>query len=566
MRDRIQPTGPNNTFLVASTGFFVLLIVLLYGCHSRMAVCDPVLTGDIPFALPKITEPVIANRTFTITDFGAVGDGHVLNTDAFAAAMGACADAGGGRVMVPAGLWLTGPIELKSNLNLHLKPGAVILFSPDIQNYPLKSGSYEGQKAIRRQSPLSGENLENIMITGRGIIDGSGQVWRPVKKSKLTEGQWKNLVAGGGVVDADGRIWYPSEEALKGPQTVSELDRQNAELQDYEAAAEHLRPVMVSLVNCKNVLLDGPTFQNSPAWNIHPLLCDNMIIRNINIRNPWFSQNGDGLDLESCRNVLVDNCCFDVGDDAICMKSGRDEAGRKRNRPTENIVIRNCTVYHGHGGFVVGSEMSGGVKNIFVSDCEFLGTDVGLRFKSTRGRGGVVENIYIENIRMKDIAGDAIRFNLFYASRSPGLEASLEIPADPVTEETPRFQDIHMKNIVCRGANNAMYIQGLPEMPVQRITMENVVISADAGVTCIETDQIRFKNLSILPRRGALYSFYNARNVTLSDVRNNDPDMPFMKLVGEKTDAIHIKDADASALRGKIEIGKGTASNAIIWE
>lgn len=540
--------------------------VLLPGCNLQREISGHVPFADLPFAMPRVSEPTIPHRTFVITDFGAVSDGHTLNTDAFVAAIRACANTGGGRVLVPAGLWLTGPIELKSNLDLHLEQSAVILFSPDIEHYPLKEATYEGQKAVRRQSPLSAENCENIAITGDGIIDGSGHVWRPVKRSKLTAGQWKELVASGGVVDDEERIWYPSEEALKGPQTVRELSQVNADIQAYTSAGEHLRPVMVSLVNCKNVLLDGPTFQNSPAWNIHPLICENMIIRNITVRNPWWSQNGDGLDLESCRNVLVYNCSFDVGDDAICMKSGRNEAGRRRGKPTENVAIWNCTVYHGHGGFVVGSEMSGGIRNIAVRNCEFLGTDVGLRFKSTRGRGGVVENIYIENIRMTDIATDAIRFNLFYASKSLGPEASLEIPAEPVTEKTPRFQNIQMKNIICRGAKNAIYIQGLPEMPVQHIDIEDIVILADAGVTCIEADQIRFKKVSIIPENGALYNLYNAHNITMEKMRFGSSDTAFMKLVGNKTNAIHLKGADASALADRIEYGKGAASQVIVWE
>lgn len=545
-------------------GIFLLVAVVFLGAWVQTEARQTTLLTDLPFKMPVVNAPVIPNRSFPITDFGAVGDGQTLNTAAFARAIEACTNAGGGQVVVPAGLWLTGPIELKSNLDLYFQQGAVMLFSPDISHYSLKESTYEGQKSIRYTSPLYGENLENIAITGDGIIDGSGQVWRPVKKFKLTDKQWKNLVASGGVVDDAGRIWYPSEKALNGNRTVRELNRRNAELHEYAAAGEFLRPVMVSLVNCKNVLLDGPTFQNSPAWNIHPLLCENMIIRNITVRNPWFSQNGDGLDLESCRNVLVYNCRFDVGDDAMCMKSGRDEAGRRRGRPTENIAIWDCTVYHGHGGFVVGSEMSGSVRNISVRNCDFLGTDVGLRFKSTRGRGGVVEKIYIENIRMKDIATDAIRFNLFYASESPDPEKSLEVAPEPVSKETPRFQDIYLKNIVCRGAENAIYIQGLPEMPVQRIDMENIVISADVGATCIEVDHITFNNVTIIPKKGAPFMLYNGRNVTMEKISLGPVDSLFMKLVGDKTEAIHVKGADASLLADRIEYGKGVTPQAIV--
>ncbi len=544
-----------------SLQLLLMSVVLLSGCSVSG---DERSSDALGFDMPAIKAPVFAGRTFTITDFGAVGDGHTLNTVAFAKTIQACVNAGGGRVVVPAGLWLTGPIGLKSNIDLHLSQGAVILFSPDIEHYPLKKTTFEGLESVRCTSPLSGENLENIAITGDGIIDGFGQVWRPVKKSKLTDGQWKALVSSGGVLDAAKKIWYPSEKALNGPETVRQLNQRHAEPVEYTAAGEFLRPVMVSLVNCKNVLLDGPTFQNSPSWNIHPLLCEDMIIRNINVRNPWWSQNGDGLDLESCRNVLIYNCRFDVGDDAMCMKSGKNEYGRRRGRPTENVAIWDCTVYHGHGGFVIGSEMSGGVRNISVRNCEFLGTDVGLRFKSTRGRGGVVENIYIEDIRMMGIATDAIRFNMFYAIKSPGPEQSLEIPPDPISEETPRFQNIYLKNIVCSGAESAIYMQGLPEMPVQKIEMENVVITAKTGVTAIEADQVTFKNVAIIPEEGASFMLYNGRNFTIEKPASVATGKMFMELVGDKTATIRLKGADVPALIGNIEYGKGTDAKAIV--
>lgn len=518
---------------------------------------------DLPFSMPRIEDPKIPNRTFLITDYGAVGDGQTKNTEAFAKAIAACKKAGGGQVIVPAGLWLTGPIQLESRLDLHLQQGAVILFSPSIDDYPLVNNTFEGTEQVRRMSPLSGRDLEHIAITGAGIIDGSGQVWRPVKKDKLTEGQWKKLVASGGAVEPSGKIWWPSQEAMNGAKIVAELRKKGAETADYAAAREFLRPVMVSLASCKNVLLDGPTFQNSPGWNIHPLLCEEVIIRNIDVRNPWFSQNGDGMDLESCRNVLVANCRFDVGDDAMCMKSGRDEYGRRRGRPTENVFIRDCTVYHGHGGFVVGSEMSGGVRNILVRNCSFLGTDVGIRFKSTRGRGGVVENIFLEDIRMMDIATDAIRFNLFYATKSPGPEQSLEVPPDPVTEETPQFRNIHMRNIVCNGAENAVYMQGLPEMPVRQVDMENFVISADNGVTCIEADQITFKNVTIKTKEGPAFSFYNGRRIDMEDISAVSSGGPFLKLVGDKTGQIRCRGVDQAQWKDKIEYGKGAGPDAI---
>jgi polygalacturonase len=243
---------------------------------------------------------------------------------------------------------------------------------------------------------------------------------------------------------------------------------------------------MVNFINCKNVLLQGVIFQNSPAWNLHPLMCENIIIENVLVRNPSYAQNGDALDLDSCKNALIINSKFDAGDDGICIKSGKDEDGRKRGKPCENVVVDGCTVFAGHGGFVVGSEMSGGVKNIKVQNCQFLGTDVGLRFKSTRGRGGVVENIYIDGISMMDIKNDAITFNMFYGGKSVAetiedgdiIDNTTKMKAD---ETTPVFRNINIENIVCNGAGRAMEFNGLPEMPIDGIYLKNINIIASSG-------------------------------------------------------------------------------------
>jgi DNA sulfur modification protein DndE len=326
---------------------------------------------------------------------------------------------------------------------------------------------------------------------------------------------------------------------------------------------------MVSLIECKKVLLDGPTFQNSPAWNIHPLMCEDLVIRNITVLNPWYSQNGDGLDLESCRGAVVYNCSFDVGDDAICIKSGKDEAGRKRGRPCEDIVITDCVVYHGHGGFTVGSEMSGGVRNISVRRCTFLGTDVGLRFKTTRGRGGVVEKIYISDIRMKDIPTDAIGFNMYYGGEAPIPDSDSRsvlvsrAPA-PVDEGTPHFQGIFLKNIVCTGAERAVLLEGLPEMAIRDIELENILISSRKGLECIDADQIRLKNVRILPRTGPVLSLEDSRNVTMEKVSGPESVAVFVKLEGEKTGGIRILETDLSKAKRGIELGKNAPADAVI--
>ncbi|UCE06336.1 MAG: glycoside hydrolase family 28 protein [bacterium] len=527
-------------------------------------------TSNLPFTMSEIAVPDFPNHNEKITDHGAVGDGHTMNTSAFARAIAACAEAGGGSIIVPSGIWLTGPIQLRSHINLHLEKGALILFSRKFEDYPLILSSWEGMEQVRCMSPIFGENLENIAITGQGIIDGSGDAWRPVKKFKMTEQQWKELVKSGGAVSDNGSVWWPSEQAMKGAKLVNELSkRKNVSFNEYAAAREFLRPVMIGLVKCNSVLFDGPTFQNSPGWNIHPLMCENMIIRNITVRNPWYSQNGDGLDLESCLNVVVYNCRFDVGDDAICLKSGKDEYGRKRGKPSENIAIADCIVYHGHGGFTIGSEMSGGIRNISVKDCVFMGTDVGLRFKSTRGRGGVVENIFINDILMTNIPTDAIRFNLYYGGKAPIPEDDTDeeqreeiIP--PVTEETPRFQKIYLKNIICRGAERAIFIQGLPEMAITQVELDNAFISTNTGVTCVDADQIKLTNVTILSESEPVFSLSNSRNVRIQNAIFPTNMDVVMKLVGEKTQQIYLKNINLS--QENIKFGNNVKSDVVILE
>lgn len=300
--------------------------------------------------LPVVESPSFKRDTFNIIEYGAKPDGVTLNTSALARAIEQCHNNGGGTVLVPGGFWLTGPFRLKSNVNLHISAGAVLQFSDNTQDYPLVRTNWEGLDAIRAHSPIYAVDSENIAITGAGIIDGAGQVWRPVKKSKLTASQWKDLLASGGVLNEKKDIWYPTEKALKGSLAKGAgIVAEGYDEKKAEAIREFLRPNMISLVRCTRVLLEGVTFQNSPAWCIHPLLTKHLTVRGIFVRNPWYAQNGDGLDIESCRYVLVEDSQFDVGDDGICIKSGRDEEGRKRGVPTEDVIVRNCTVFHGHG-------------------------------------------------------------------------------------------------------------------------------------------------------------------------------------------------------------------------
>lgn len=503
--------------------------------------------------LPVIQQVKFKADTTSITRFGAKGDGLFLNTQSINKTIEAVSQKGGGVVLIPSGLWLTGPIELKSNVNLHLKRDAILQFTDDFNQYKLVQGNWEGQPAWRNQSPISGVNLQNIAITGAGIIDGNGGAWRMVKKDKLTETQWKTLVASGGVVRADGKMWYPSEKTVKGSNTknagVIEPGKTAA---DYEDIKDFLRPNLVVLTGCKKVLLEGVTFQNSPAWNLHPLLCEDLTLRNLQVKNPWFAQNGDGVDVESCKNVLIEGSTFDVGDDGICIKSGRDEAGRKRGVPTENVIIRNNVVYHAHGGFVIGSEMSGGAKNIWVYNCSFIGTDIGLRFKTTRGRGGVVENIYVNNINMIDIPGEAILFDMYYAAVDPVPLAgekreAIKTVTVPVTEATPQFRNFYIKDVVANGAEKAIFFRGLPEMNIKDIHLENVTVQSKKGVEIIEASNIFLKNVKVITNdTNPVVHVQNGTNININGLQYKNGAELLFDITGEKTKGVKITGTDVS--------------------
>ena len=483
------------------------------------------LYEGLAFDMPKVQVPTFPEYTVSIKEYGAVGDGETLNTEAFEKAITHVSERGGGRVVVPKGIWRTGPIVLKSNVNLHARQGALVVFSDNFDLYPLIETSFEGLDTYRCMSPIYAKGVENVAITGEGVFDGSGGAWRPVHRSELTKSQWEEKVASGGVVaETEGQTtWYPSEESRQGDPGNFNVPPDRNTREDYMEVKDFLRPVMISIRESEHVLLDGPTFQNSPAWMLHPLMSENLIIRNLKIRNPVYAMNGDGLDLESSKNVVIYENSFDVGDDAICIKSGKNEDGRERGMPTENVIIRDNTVYRAHGGFVVGSEMSGGVRNIAVSDMTFIGTDVGVRFKSTRGRGGVVENIYISDINMIDIVTEPIRFNLYYDGEAPSPnqkaevvdEKKMEEQIPEVNEETPQFRNIHLENILCQGARTALWIQGLPEMNVQNVQLENVRITAQRGGLVTDTDGLHWDDVTLTLQEGPGLYLSNAHNVQL---------------------------------------------------
>ncbi|MCH4100562.1 MAG: glycoside hydrolase family 28 protein [Prevotella sp.] len=353
---------------------------------------------NLPVQMPAVTAPVIPVTRTSLSDFGGRGDGVTSNTKAFRAAILSLSQRGGGHLEVPDGIYLTGPISMMSNIDLHLEKNAIIVFSPDKKEYQQMDN---GVPELRTVPEISGNGLENISITGEGAIDGNGEWWRYAKKGKMSDEEWKQLLEMGGTVSDDGQAWYPFN--LKHFDNIAST----AKIQ------EHLRNRLILFKDCRNIMIQGVTVMNSPQFHIVPQSCSNVIIDGVTVRCPWNAQNGDAMDIGNCRNVLIVNNTINAGDDGICMKGGTGAGGAAKG-PCENINIQDNVVFHAHGGFVIGSDVSGGMKNIVVRNNRFMGTDTGLRFKSAIGRGGPTRNIFIDHIYMTDIKDQAIVFQCDY--------------------------------------------------------------------------------------------------------------------------------------------------------
>ena len=509
-------------------------------------------TAGLPFEIGVIKTPAFKDKIYIITDFGAVPDGQILNTDAFNKAMTKCSENGGGKVIVPPGLWITGPIRLQSNVDLHLERGALILFSRNHEDYPIVRYPEKGYSV---QSPVSGIDLENVAITGEGILDGAGDTWRPVKKAKLTPSQWQKLMNSGGYFDSKNSIWYPSQEAydgleniklLKGKKDISEIN--------YIPYRESMRPYMVMLINCKNVFLNDITIENSPKFALYPIRCSNVIFRKVKINNEWWAQNGDAMDISACKNVLIYNCTINAGDDGICMKAG---SIKNYGKPVlENIVIADCVVYHAHGGFVIGSETDGGIKNISVRDCNFIGTDIGLRFKSAKDRGGLVENISIDGIYMKDIANEAVLFDFSYEQNLDGNKNK--------EEKLPIFRNFRMNKIVCSGAESAVYINALPDSPVKDISINNSYFETTSGVNVSFASSVSFDNVGFKIKGDNLVILDQSDKINFSNITFSENVKSFISLKGDKTSEIRITGTNLSKLNAPVKYSQDVNSNSIL--
>ncbi len=521
-------------------------------------------TTNLPFEMPAIRLPDFPDRSFDVMDYGAIGDGHSMNTGAIQKAIDACSAAGGGTVLVPAGLWLTGPIQVKSNVNLHLDKGAVVEFSRDHRDYPVMSVPGRGWIV---ESPILGVGLENVAITGPGLVDGSGISWRPVKNDKVSPTLWKKLLKSGGIVTPDGTMWWPSNEAAGGEQYLKNLrgtkNKNQMTAEDFLPARDFMRPILVLLVNCNRVLLDGPTFEDSPSYALYAHSCEDLVVRNLKINNEYWAQNSDGIDISSSKNVLVYKCTVTAGDDGICMKSSPDK--RSGEPALKNIVIADCVVYHAHGGFVIGSNTDGGMENIYVKNCDYIGTDIGLRFKSARGRGGLVKNIYVDDVYMKDIVNEAILFDTYYNGSGPGEGGPPQsITAQAVNDKTPIFQNFYIDSVFCDGAKQAVRVAGLPETLIHDVTISNSYIAADKGFESSLASGFTLKNVQIIPQKGNIYSLSESKDFVIEKGFCPKGTDVFLYVAGKNSSNIRLNGMDISPAKIPIKYGDGADSSAVV--
>lgn len=440
--------------------------------------------------LPQASKISASQKMVSIKDYGAVPDGKTLNTTAFQKAIDESSKSGNTVISVPAGIWLLSPIELKSNITIQLNKGAVLQFTRDRSKFPMLAKNAAGTDYFV-MSPIYARNIENVTITGEGVIDGGGDSWRPVKKSKVTPDFWNELIKTG-TLSEDKKVWWPSQEAMNGDQILNNLKKKkNATAEDFVKTRDFQRPYLMNLINCKNLQMHGITVQNSPKLTVYISQSNGVILNNLKVLNPKWGQNTDGIDISGSRNVLVYNCTVDVGDDGICMKSSS-----KKNDDSvqlENIIIAKNTVFNAHGGFSIGSNTDGGMNNIFVTDCTFDGTDIGVRVKSNEGIGGKVSNIYIENLTMRNIVNEAISLSSTYENRQVGRTPDNNVKG----EKIPEYFNFYFKNIVCTNAETAVDLSGLANSPIHDLFFENVKLTANRGFLAENAKNIMMKNTQI---------------------------------------------------------------------
>ncbi|WP_150271412.1 glycoside hydrolase family 28 protein [Paenibacillus tepidiphilus] len=411
------------------------------------------------FDMEEIAAPQFPDLILRAEAFRPAGPGRESDSGAIQRAVDACSGQGGGTVIVSAGEWRSGPIHLRNSIHLAVEKGAVIHFSDAPADYlPPVFTRWEGMECYNYSPLIYARDCENIAVTGEGTLNGNGEAWW----------HWKQLQQ-----TAADKLCYAESERIPVEQRI------------FGTEQDALRPSFIQPVHCRNVWIEGLSIHNGPQWTIHPVYCENVIIRRVKVVS--CGPNTDGLNPDSCRNVLIEDSSFETGDDCIAINSGMNEDGWRVNKPCENIVIRNCTMKEGHGGLVIGSGMSGGVRNVYAHHCTISGGDRGIRLKSMRGRGGFVENIRFEQIEINEVREEAVQINMYYGYST----------VVPKTDAPSIFRQIHIQDISGEGARIAVEIKGLPEQRLSDIELHNIRLRAENALICSDVESIVLNNIDV---------------------------------------------------------------------
>jgi len=409
----------------------ILTVIGLNFCYCQSNTSEDAWKRIYPSVLKKIEVPEFRGKTYNIKDFGAIeGDSSVLITEIINRVINECSVNGGGMVLIPSGTWYTGPIVIKSGVNFHLEEGAKLIFTSDVSKYPHVLTRWEGIDCYNISPMIYAYGEENIGITGKGTIDGGA-----------SRSNWWGMP----------RLSSVPGKPLRGRPLLMQYNETNTPVEQRKFVADdNLRPQLINLYKCKNVLISNLTLTRPAFWTIHPLMCENVIVRGVTV-NSVGAPNGDGCDPESCKNVLIENCTFNTGDDCIAIKSGRNNDGRKWNIPSENIIVRNCRMQNGHGGVVIGSEISGGFRNLFVDNCEMDSPllDRVIRIKTNNCRGGLIENIFVRNVNVGQCREAVLKINLLY---EPNEACNRSYP--------PVVKNVWLENVKCGQSRYGVYIAG----------------------------------------------------------------------------------------------------------
>ncbi|MDR2702214.1 MAG: glycoside hydrolase family 28 protein [Spirochaetaceae bacterium] len=443
-----------------------------------------------------------------IASFGGTADGVTDNSGPLAAALQTLKEAGGGCLRIGEGVWRTGPIEISSGVTIALDEGAVLSFIPEPERYSPVWTRWEGLECYAMHPCVFADGQEDIAITGKGVLDGNGLYWWDMLREKRALGQQSPQ--------------SPQELALAALNRGYETQQSGGG----GRKIQFLRPPLLQFLNCSKIRLEGVTLQNSPFWTLHPLYCHDVVISGLTVKNPFDAPNTDGMDIDSCEDVLIENCTVSVGDDGIVLKSGAGEDGMRVGKPCRRITVRNCTIEDGHGGIVIGSETAAGVSEVVTEECLFRGTDRGIRIKTRRGRGGKIHDLEFRKLTMENNLCP-LAINMFYRPGAALTDGYFSQNALPVNAATPSIKNIHISDIRASGCRaSAGFIAGLPESPVENVSIDRCEISTDelSGVSPDESDM--FLGIPAITEKSI--RLLNVKNIQFNEVNVRGPAEAFI--------------------------------------